>query len=54
MGSLLRHVCEACEKSTGENIMKEKKLTQFNFTSVNRAMGRKIKIRSQEPHTNGP
>lgn len=54
MGSLLRHVCEPCEKSTGENIITEKNLTQFNFTSVNRAMGRKIKIRLQEPHTNGP
>lgn len=54
MGSLLRDVCEACEKSTGENIITEKNLTQFNFTSVNRAMGRKIKIRLQEPHTNGP
>lgn len=54
MGLLLRHVCEACEKNTGKNIMTEKNLTQINFTSVNRAMGRKIKIRSNEPHNNGP
>ena len=34
--------------------MTEKNLAHFNFTSVNRAMGRKIKIRSKEPHNNGP